>query len=105
MRSAGGETGRSTFMLTILYRMLDHRYTDLSTCKEPHGDPGQSTRNAAADPLERADHLAVHGAAPEPGPLHAADDARPRDLGGDLRLLDRAAEHRQIGRASCRERV
>src|SRR6266581_2612836 len=103
MRSAGGETDRSTFTLTTLYRMLDHRYTDLSTCKETHGDPGQSTRNAAADPPLRADHLAVHGAAPEPGPLHAADDARPRDLGGDLRLLDRAAEHR-LGRvaALCR---
>src|SRR5437867_13175301 len=94
MRSAGEETGRSTFMLTILYRMLHHRYTDLSTCKETHGDPGQSTRNAAADPPLRADHLAVHGAAPEPGPLHAADDARPRDLAGDLRVLDRAAVHR-----------
>src|SRR6266705_5948017 len=103
MRSAGGETDRSTFMLTILYRMSDYTYTDLSTCKEPNGDSRQSTRNAAADPPERADHLAVHGAAPEPGPVHAADDARPRDLGGDLRLLDRAAEHR-LGRvaALCR---
>src|SRR6266705_7223537 len=103
MRSAGGETDRSTFMLTILYRMLEHRYTDLSTCEETHDDPGQSTRNAAADPLERVDHLAVHGAAPEPGPLHAADDARPRDLGGDLRLLDRAAEHR-LGRVAALRR-
>src|SRR6266704_1424835 len=103
MRSAGGETDRSTFTLTTLYRMLDHRYTDLSTCKEPHGDPGQSTRNAAADPPLRADHLAVHGAAPEPGPLHAADDARSRDLGGDLRLLDRAAEHR-LGRVAALRR-
>src|SRR6266851_1139058 len=103
MRSAAEETDRSTFMLTILYRMSDHTYTDLSTCKEPHGDPWQSTRNAAADPLERADHLAVHGTAAEPGPVHAADDARSRDLGGDLRLLDRAAEHR-LGRvaALCR---
>src|SRR5437899_7666428 len=74
MRSAGEETDRSTLMLTIIYRMLDHGYTDLSTFKEIHGDPGQSTRNAAADPLERADHLAVHGAAAEPGPVHAADD-------------------------------
>src|SRR5437867_11064228 len=74
MRSAEGETDRSTFMLTLLYRMLDHRYTDLFTCKEPHGDSRQSTRNAAADPLERADHLALHGPAPEPGPVHAADD-------------------------------
>src|SRR5437762_11155681 len=65
MRSAGGETDRSTFTLTTLYRMLDHRYTDLSTCKELHGDPGQSTRNAAADPPLRADHLAVHGAQAE----------------------------------------
>src|SRR2546425_13352548 len=103
MRSAGGETDRSTFMLTILYRMSDYTYTDLSTCKEPHGDSRQSTRNAAADPPERADHLAVHGAAPEPGPLHAADDARPRDLGGDLRLLDRAAEHR-LGRVAALRR-
>src|SRR6266853_1299707 len=103
MRSAAEETDRSTFTLTALYRMLDHRYTDLSTCKEPHGDPWQSTRNAAADPLERADHLAVHGAAAEPGPVHAADDARPRDLGGDLRLLDRAAEHR-LGRVAALRR-
>src|SRR5947208_10180079 len=105
MRSAGEETDRSTFMLTALYRMLDHRYTDLSTCKEPHGDPGQSTRNAAADPLERADHLAVHGAAAEPGTLHAADDARARDLGGDLRFLDRAAEHRLWRVAAFRGRA
>src|SRR6266571_2806629 len=103
MRSAGEETDRSTFMLTILYRMLDHTYTDLFTCKEPHGDPGQSTRNAAADPPQRADHLAVHGAAAEPGSVHAADDARPRDLGGDLRLLDRAAEHR-LGRVAALRR-
>src|SRR5712664_4808363 len=103
MRSAGEETDRSTFMLTILYRMLDHTYTDLFTCKEPHGDPGQSTRNAAADPLERADHLAVHGAAAEPGPVHAADDARPRDLGGDIRVLDRAAEH-HLGRVAALRR-
>src|SRR6266851_3673763 len=87
MRSAAEETDRSTFTLTALYRMLDHRYTDLSTCKEPHGDPWQSTRNAAADP----------------GPVHAADDARPRDLGGDLRLLDRAAEHR-LGRVAALRR-
>src|SRR5438034_922982 len=40
MRSAGEETDRSTFMLTILYRMLDHSYTDLSTCKEPMATPG-----------------------------------------------------------------
>src|SRR5712671_4450454 len=103
MRSAAEETDRSTFTLTALYRMLDHRYTDLSTCKEPHGDPGQPTRNAAAHPLERADHLAVHGAAAEPGPVHAADDARPRDLGGDLRVLDRAAEHR-LGRVAALRR-
>src|SRR5205809_6494574 len=103
MRSAGGETDRSTFTLTTLYRMLDHRYTDPPTCKETHGDPGQSTRNAAADSLERADHLAVHGAQAEPGPLHAADDARPRDLGGDLRLLDRSAEHR-LGRVAALRR-
>src|SRR3982074_2064985 len=103
MRSAGEETDRSTFTLTALYRMLDHRYTDLFTCKEPHGDPGQPTRNAAADPLERADHLAVHGAAAEPGPVHAADDARPRHLGGDLRLLDRAAEH-HLGRVAALRR-
>src|SRR5437773_4747977 len=100
MRSAGEETDRSTFTLTTLYRMLDDAYTDLSTCKEPHGDPGQSTRNAAADPLERADHLAVHGAAAEPGPVHAADDARARDLGGDLRFHHRAAEHR-LGRVAA----
>src|SRR5882762_3951264 len=100
MRSAGEEAGRSTFTLTALYRMLDHAYTDLFTRKEPHGDPGKSTRNAAADPLERADHLAVHGAAAEPGPVHAADDARPRDLGGHLRFLDRAAEHR-LGRVAA----
>src|SRR3989441_6057339 len=103
MRSAEGETDRSTFMLTLLYRMLDHRYTDLFTCKEPHGDSRQSTRNAAADPPERADHLALHGPAPEPGPVHAADDARPRDLGSDLRLLDRAAEHR-LGRIAALRR-
>src|SRR5882672_2992533 len=103
MRSAAEETVRSTFTLTALYPMLDHRYTDLSTCKEPHGDPGQSTRNAAADPLERADHLAVHGAAAEPGPVHAADDARPRDLGGDLRFHDRLAEHR-LGRVAALRR-
>src|SRR2546427_4303791 len=100
MRSAGEETDRSTLMLTIIYRMLDHGYTDLSTFKEIHGDPGQSTRNAAADPLERADHLAVHGAAAEPGPVHAADDARSRDLGGDLRFHHRAAEHR-LGRVAA----
>src|SRR6266568_6366737 len=103
MRSAGEETDRSTFTLTILYRMMDHRYTDLSTCKETHGDPGQSTCNAALDPPLRADHLAVHGAQAEPGPLHAADDARPRDLGGDLRFLDRAAEHR-LGRVAALRR-
>src|SRR5258706_4868850 len=103
MRSAGEETDRSTFTLTALYRMLDHAYTDLFTCKEPHGDTGQSTRNAAADPLDGADHLAVHGAAAEPGPVHAADDARPRDLGGDLRLHDRAAEHR-LGRVAALRR-
>src|SRR5260370_22885638 len=103
MRSAVEETDRSTFMLTALYRMLDHRYTDLCTFKEPHGDPGQSTRDAAADRLERPDHLAVHGAAAEPGPVHAADDARPRHLGGDLRLLDRAAEHR-LGRVAALRR-
>src|SRR6266513_5774627 len=103
MRSAGAETDRSTLTLTILYRMLDHRYTDLYTCKGPHGDSRQSTRNAAADPPLRADHLAVHGAAAEPGPVHAADDARPRDLGGDLRLLDRAAEHR-LGRVAALRR-
>src|SRR5712671_4007340 len=40
MRSAGEETDRSTFTLTALYRMLDHRYTDLSTCKEPMATPG-----------------------------------------------------------------
>src|SRR5256885_11500169 len=100
MRSAGEETDRSTLMLTILYRMLDHRYTDLSTCKETHGDPGQSTRNAALDPPLRADHLAVHGAAAEPGPVHASDDARARDLGGDFRFHDRAAEHR-LGRVAA----
>src|SRR5258706_11907310 len=77
-------------------RMLDDTYTDLYTCEEVHGDPGQSTRNAAADPLERADHLAVHGAAAEPGPVHAADDARPRDLGGDIRLHQRAPEHHLV---------
>src|SRR5260221_14739757 len=105
MRSSAEETDRSTFTLTALYRMLDHRYTDLSTCEEPHGDPWQSTRNAAADPLERADHLAVHGAAAEPGPVHAADDARPRDLGGDLRFHHRLAEHR-LGRiATFRRRA
>src|SRR5256885_367323 len=103
MRSAGEETDRSTFTLTTLYRMLDHRYTDLSTCKETHGDPGQSTRNAAADTPLRADHLAVHGAAPEPGPFHAADDARSRDLGGDLRFHDRVAEHR-LGRVAALRR-
>src|SRR5213592_3608681 len=103
MRSAGGETDRSTFMLTILYRMLDHTYTDLSTFEEIHGDPGQSTRNAALDPPLRAHHLAVHGAAPEPRPLHAADDARSRHLGGDLRFLDRAAEHR-LGRVAALRR-
>src|SRR5258707_10631767 len=103
MRSAAEETDRSTFTLTALYRMLDHRYTDLSTCKEPHGDPGQSTRNDAADPLERADHLAVHGAAAEPGPVHAADDARPRDLGADLRFHHRLAEHR-LGRIAALRR-
>src|ERR1700716_4003313 len=103
MRCAGEETDRSTFTLTTLYRMPDHTYTDLFTCKEPHGDPGQPTRNAAADPLERADHLAVHGTAAEPGPVHAADDARPRDFGGDLRLLDRAAEHR-LGRVAALRR-
>src|SRR5260221_74027 len=97
MRSSGEETGRSTLTLTALYPMLDHAYTDLYTCEEVHGDPGQSTRNAAADPPLRADHLAVHGAAAEPGPVHAADDARPRDLRGHLRLHDRAAEHR-LGR-------
>src|SRR5882672_5821413 len=100
MRSAGEETDRSTFTLTVLYRMLDHAYTDLFTYEEVHGDPGQPTRNAAADPLERADHLAVHAAAAEPGPVHAADDARPRHLGCDLRLLDRAAEHR-LGRVAA----
>src|SRR3981189_2505332 len=100
MRSAAEETVRSTFTLTALYRMLDHTYTDLFTCKEPHGDPGQPTRNAAADPLERADHLAVHGAAAEPGPVHAADDARPRDFGDDIRLHDRAAELR-LGRVAA----
>src|SRR5205809_2236767 len=105
MRSAGEETDRSTFTLTTLYRMLDDTYTDLYTCKEPHGDPGQSTRNAALDPPLRADHLAVHGAAPEPGSVHAADDARPRDLGGDLRLLDRAAEHRLARVAALRRRA
>src|SRR5713101_7896127 len=103
MRSAAEETDRSTFTLTALYRMRDHTYTDLFTCKEPHGDPGQSTRNAAAHPLERPDHLAVHGAAAEPGPVHAADDARPRDLGGHLRFLDRAAEHR-LGRVAALRR-
>src|SRR5258706_12452136 len=91
MRSAGEETDRSTFTLTALYRMLDHAYTDLFTCKEPHGDTGQSTRNAALDPLERADHLAVHGAAAEPGPVHAADEARSRDLGGGFRFHHAAA--------------
>src|SRR6266705_3198500 len=40
MRSAGEETDRSTFTLTTLYRMLDHTYTDLSTCKEPMATPG-----------------------------------------------------------------
>src|SRR5437016_990892 len=103
MRSAGEETDRSTLTLTILYRMLDHRYTDLSTCKEPHGDPGQSTRNAGLDPLERADHLAVHGAAAKPGSFHAADDARPRNLGGDFRFHHRAAEHR-LGRVAALRR-
>src|SRR6267154_3265635 len=83
--------------------MLDDTYTDLYTCEEVHGDPGQSTRNAAPDPLERADHLAVHGAEAEPGPVHAADDARPRDLGGDIRLHDRAAEHR-LGRVAALRR-
>src|SRR5882762_1813789 len=103
MRCAGEETDRSTLTLTTLYRMSDHTYTDLFTCKEPHGDPGQSTRDAAADPLERADHLAVHGAAAEPGPVHAADDARPRNLGGDLRFHDRLAEHR-LGRVAALRR-
>src|SRR5258706_985419 len=103
MRSAGEETGRSTFTLTALYRMLDHTYTDLFTCKEPDGDPGQSTRNAAADPVERTDHLAVHGAAAEPGPVHAADDARSRHLGGDFRFHHRAAEHR-LGRVAALRR-
>src|SRR5882762_5913162 len=105
MRCAGEETDRSTLTLTTLYRMSDHTYTDLFTCKEPHGDPGQPTRNAAADPLERADHLAVHGAAAEPGPVHAADDARPRDLGGDLRFHDRLAEHRLGCVAALRRRA
>src|SRR5258707_8940916 len=105
MRSSGEETGRSTLTLTALYPMLDHAYTDLYTCEEVHGDPGQSTRNAAPDPLERAGHLTVHGAEAEPGPVHAADDARPRDLGGDIRLHDRAAEHRLGCVAALRRRA
>src|SRR5258705_12930165 len=93
MRSSGEETGRSTLTLTALYPMLDHAYTDLYTCEEVHGDPGQSTRNAAADPPLRADHLALHGAAADPGPVHAADAARPRDLSGQLRINDPSTQH------------
>src|SRR5258706_1189019 len=74
------------------------------TCEEPHGDPGQSTRNAALDPLERADHLAVHGAAAEPGPVHAADDARSRDLGGDFWVHHHAAEQ-SLGPAAAPTQV
>src|SRR5207244_7114959 len=96
MRSAwvGGLcTGQSTLRLTALYAVSDHKYTELFTTAYDR----QSSRDARFAPPLRRDHLALHGAAPEPGPVHAADDGRPRHLGGDLRLLDRAAEH-HLGR-------
>src|SRR2546429_3932683 len=54
----------------------------------------RQARHVAAPCPERRDHLALHGVAPEPGHLHAADDCRTRHLGRDVRLLDRIAEHR-----------
>src|SRR2546425_12850619 len=94
-------TGRFTLRLTSVYAVGDYKYTDLFTyCHDR-----QSSRDARfAAPL-RCDHLALHGAAPEPRALHAADDAGPRHLGGDLRLLDRAAEHHLGGVAALRRRA
>src|SRR2546425_1172033 len=63
-------------------------------CLPIHDCHPEPPRHADPHRAERAHHLDLHGAAPEPGPVHAADDARARHLRRHLRLLDRAAEHR-----------
>src|SRR6266849_5519752 len=82
------------YVLDKGYRVNDHFVNRSVYLGGAHDFLLRPARNAAAPRPERRDHLYLHGAAPEPGYLHAAHDRRTRHLGRDLRLRDRIAEHR-----------